>query len=40
MALKGTYETVRQAVQDGLAPQPHELWGEIAGLKGKIKNDR
>lgn len=39
MALKGTYETVKQAIQDVIAPQLQELKGEIAGLRGEIKGE-
>ncbi len=37
MALKGTYETVKQAIQDVIAPQLQELRGEIAGLRGEMR---
>jgi hypothetical protein len=33
MALKGTYETIKQAFQDVIAPQLERINGEIAGLK-------
>jgi predicted nucleic acid-binding Zn-ribbon protein len=36
MALKGTYETIKQAFQDIIAPQLERINGEIAGLKTQI----
>jgi len=33
MALRGTYETIKQAFQDIIAPQLERINGEIAGLK-------
>ena len=36
MALKGTYETIKQAFQDIIAPQLERINGEIAGLKMQI----
>ncbi|HVA82114.1 MAG TPA: hypothetical protein VNF29_14400 [Candidatus Binataceae bacterium] len=36
MALKRTYETIKQAIQDVIAPQLQELKGEISGLRGEI----
>ncbi len=36
MALKGTYEAVKQAIQDVTAPELQELKGGIAALKSEI----
>jgi chromosome segregation ATPase len=36
MAPKGTYETIKQAFQDIIAPQLERINGEIAGLKTQI----
>jgi hypothetical protein len=36
MALKGTYETLKQAFQDIIAPQFERINGEIADLKTQI----
>jgi hypothetical protein len=32
----GIYDTVKQAIQDVVAPQLQELKGDIAGLRGEI----
>jgi prefoldin subunit 5 len=37
MAAKGLYETVKQAIQDVVAPQVQELKGEISGLRGEMR---
>jgi hypothetical protein len=39
VALKGTYEAVKQAIQDLIAPQLQELKGEITGLRGEFKSE-
>jgi len=36
MALKGTYEAIKQAFQDIIAPQLERINGEIAGLKTQM----
>src|SRR5260370_754791 len=36
MALKGTHDTIKQAIPDVIAPQLQELRGEIAGLRGEM----
>jgi hypothetical protein len=33
---RGVYETVKQAIQEVVAPQLQELKGDIAGLRGEI----
>jgi hypothetical protein len=33
---RGLYDTVKQAIQDVVAPQLQELKGDIAGLRGDI----
>ena len=37
MAGKGLYDTVKQAIQDVLAPQIQELKVEISGLRGEMR---
>ncbi|MGH8014264.1 MAG: hypothetical protein ACREQ4_17380 [Candidatus Binataceae bacterium] len=37
MAECGIYDTVKQAIQDVVAPQLRELKGEIAGLSGETR---
>lgn len=37
MAAKGLYDTVKQAIQDVVAPQIQELKGEISGLQGEMR---
>jgi hypothetical protein len=36
MAIKGTYDAFKQAIQDLIAPQLERISGEIFGLKGEI----
>ncbi len=36
MVLRGTYDTIKQAIQDVIAPQLQELKGDMAGLRGEI----
>jgi len=40
MALRGTYDTIKQANQDVIAPQLQELKGDMAGLRGEIEGLR
>ncbi|MGH7908159.1 MAG: hypothetical protein ACREP6_16180 [Candidatus Binataceae bacterium] len=37
MAGKGIYDTVKQAIQDVVAPQMQELKGEISGMRGEMR---
>ena len=37
MAIKGTYDTIKQAIQDLIAPQLERITGEIAGLKTEVR---
>ncbi len=37
---RGIYDTVKQAIQDVVAPQLQELKGEIAGLRGEMSGLR
>lgn len=36
MAFRGTYDTIKQTIQDVIAPQLQELKGDIAGLRGEM----
>jgi chromosome segregation ATPase len=36
---RGIYDTVKQAIQDIVAPQLQELKGDIAGFRGEIKGE-
>ncbi|HXZ89404.1 MAG TPA: hypothetical protein VEF07_12585 [Candidatus Binataceae bacterium] len=38
MALKGTYDTLKQLFQDIIAPQLEKMSGEISGLKTEIRS--
>jgi chromosome segregation ATPase len=38
MAIKGTYDTIKQAIQDLIAPQLERITGEIAGLKTEVRS--
>jgi hypothetical protein len=38
MAIKGTYDTIKQAFQDIIAPQLERINGEIAGLKTEVRS--
>jgi chromosome segregation ATPase len=38
MAIKGTYDTIKQAIQDLIAPQLERISGEIAGLKTEVRS--
>jgi predicted nucleic acid-binding Zn-ribbon protein len=40
MARNNINETIKQAIQDVIAPQLQELKGEIAGLRGEIAGVR
>lgn len=36
MAIRGTYDAIKQAIQDLIAPQLERIGGEIAGLKAEV----
>ncbi len=40
MALRGTYETLKQAFQDIIAPQLERMNGQIEGLKVEMQSVR
>ena len=40
MALRGTYETLKQAFQDIIAPQLERINGQIEGLKVEMQSVR
>jgi hypothetical protein len=37
MATKGLYETVKQAIQDVIAPDLERIKGELVGARGELK---